>query len=231
MMLDELSAALSATECSADRTAYERAIVEANCLAKPTAATRRSSLQRLSELYALDPGVALFRVLRKLWDFDSSARPLVAMLCAVARDPLFAASAGAVVSQAPGAELRRVPIREALRSVVGQRMNDDTVDKVVRNVASSWTQTGHLCGRTLKFRQRVDASPTAVAFALWLAHAVGFRGDDLFSSGWMAVLDCTPTLARTLALEAKRQGLLDLRAAGDVLEFGFERLDLAFGKP
>jgi hypothetical protein len=109
-------------------------------------------------------------------------------------------------------------------------MSAATLDKVLRNVSSSWTQTGHLQGRTFKFRQHVQAQPAAVAFALWLGEAVGFRGADLLSSGWIAVLDCTPSLARGLALEAKRAGLIDLRAAGDVFEVGLDRLDPGRGR-
>lgn len=63
------------------------------------------------------------------------------MLAALARDPLFMASAAPVLSQPAGIEIQRAPIREALRKLAGERMNDDTLDKVVRNVSSSWTQT------------------------------------------------------------------------------------------
>lgn len=229
LMLAELEAVLSAAPGQVDRGAYRSAIIDGNCLGKPTASTRRISNQRLTELYALDPFVAVFRVLRNLWDVDPKARPLLAMLAALARDPLFMASAAPVLSQPAGIELQRAPIRAALRKLVGERMNDDTLDKVVRNVSSSWTQTGHLSGRTFKLRQRVAAPPTAVAFALWLGNAVGFHGAELLTTGWIATLDCTTTSARTLALEAKRLGLIDLRTAGDVIEFGLDRLDPGLG--
>lgn len=230
LMLAELEAVLAAAPGPVDRAAYTSAIIDGNCLGKPTAATRRISSQRLSELYALDPFVVVFRVLRGLWDVDPKAHPLLAMLAALARDPLFMASAGPILSQPGGVEIQRAPIREALRKLVGERMNDDTLDKVVRNVSSSWTQTGHLTGRTFKHRQRVSAPPTAVAFALWLANAAGFRGEELLTTGWIAALDCTATSARTLAFEAKRIGLIDLRTAGDVAEFGLDRLDPGLGR-
>lgn len=229
-MLSELEAVLAASPGPVDRAAYATAIIESNCLGKPTASTRRISNQRLAELYALDPFVVVFRVLRGLWGIDPNARPLLAMLAALARDPLFMASAAPVLSQPIGEEMQRGPIREALRRVVGERMNDATLDKVVRNASSSWTQSGHLTGRTFKFRQRVNAPPTAVAFALWLGNAAGFLGDELLTSGWIAALDCTATSARGLALEAKRLGLIDLRTAGDVIEFGLDRLDPGLGR-
>lgn len=229
LMLADLEAVLASAPGLVDRAAYGSAIIDGNCLGKPTASTRRISSQRLTELYSFDPFVVVFRVLRGLWDVDPKARPLLAMLAALARDPLFMASAAPVLSQPAGAEIQRAPIREALRKLVGERMNDDTLDKVVRNVSSSWTQTGHLAGRTFKHRQRVSAQPTAVAFALWLGNAAGFRGDELLTTGWTAALDCTATSARTLALEAKRLGLIDLRIAGDVIEFGLDRLDPGLG--
>ncbi len=224
-MLAELTALLECVPETAKRDDYTAAIVDSNCLHKPTASTRRTSSQRLGELYALDPSHALFRVLRRLWAIDESARPLLAMLTALARDPLFMASAAAVLALPIGAELQRTPVRDALRRVVGERMNDDVLDKVVRNTASSWTQTGHLEGRTFKVRRRVAATPAAVAFALFLGHTVGFRSDDLLTSGWIAALDCSASGARALAQEAKRLGLIDLQAAGDVVEVGLERLD------
>jgi hypothetical protein len=225
LMLDELEAVLTSTPWMAEKDAYASAIIEGNCLAKPTASTRRISSQRLGELYALDPFVVLFRVLRHLWDADPTARAQLAMLASLARDPLFMVSAEPVLSQPVDAEIQRAPIREALKKFVGERMNESTLDKVVRNVLSSWTQTGHLTGRTFKRRQYVIAQPAAVAFALWLANGAGFRGDELLTSGWIAALDCSASSARGLAQEAKRIGLIDLRSAGDVVEFGLDRLD------
>jgi hypothetical protein len=230
LMLAELEAALDAVPGLVSRTVYTNAIIENNCLIKSTASTRRISNQRLAELYALDPFVVIFRVLRKLWDLDTQARPLLAMLAGLARDPLFMASASPVLSQLEGSEIQRAPIRDALRKLVGERMNDATLDKVVRNVSSSWTQSGHLRGRTFKFRQRVQAQPTALAFALWLGNAAGFRGEELLTSGWIAALDCTASSARRLAIEAKRVGLIDLRTAGDIIEFGLDRLDPGLGR-
>lgn len=230
LMLSELSAVLADAPGPVDRAAYPAAIIEGNCLQKPTGSTRRLSAQRLSELYALDPAVPVFRVLRNLWSLDEAARPQLALLAAVARDPLLAASVPPVLSLPVGAQLQRAPLRNALRTLVGERMNDSTLDKVARNVSSTWTQTGHLRGRTFKFRTQVQARPTAMAFALWMGEAAGFRGEDLFRTGWVALLDCSPSAARTLALDAKRLGVIDLRISGDVVELGFDRLDPSQGR-
>lgn len=230
MMLSELSAALAATREGASREEYAAAVVEDNCLAKATAATRRLTNQRLGELYGLDPRVPLFRVLRRLWSIDVPGRPLLAFQCAIARDPLLAATVAPVLSLTPGSDLQRDTLRTALREAVDDRLSDATLDKVIRNVASSWEQAGHLVGRTFKKRALVQATPGSVAFSLYLGHAVGFRGTSLFATGWVSLLDCTPAAARDLAVEAKRIGLIDLRIAGDVVDLALDRLDPKEGR-
>ena len=225
MMLTELTHVLDFGTLEAKREDYAAAIIEDNCLGKPTASTRRLTNQRLGELYGLDPATPLFRVFRKLWEKDSRSRPLLSLLCALARDPLLASTADAVVQLEPGAEFLREPMRAGVRATAGDRLNDSTLGKVVRNAASSWTQSGHLEGRALKKRRRVTPTPGSVAFALYLAYQVGFRGKDLFTSGWVAFLDCSPTMGQQLALEAKRLGLIDFRMAADVVEIGFNRLE------
>lgn len=225
MMLGELQFVLSAVPASASRGEYAAAIIDDNCAAKQTVSTRRHTNQRLGELYALEPSIPLFRVLRRLWEQDASARPLLALLSSIARDPLFAATAEAIVTLESGAEFLREPMRAAIRTLAGDRLNDSTLDKVVRNAASSWTQSGHLEGRALKRRRRVTATPASVVLALYLAYKIGFRGMDLFASGWVATLDCSAALAQKLALEAKRLGLIDIRMASDVVEISFDRLE------
>ena len=224
-MLAELESTFATLPPSASRADYIHAIVDANCLRKPTLATRRLTNQRLKELYALDPAIRVFRVLRRLWDLDVKSRPLLALLCVLARDPMFAATARSVAALPAGAEFQRGAMRAALRDFVGQRLSDSTLDKVVRNAASTWAQSGHLKGRTFKIRQHVDSTPVAIAFALYLAQAAGFMGEETLTSGWVKVLGCGATTARDLALEAKRMGLIDLRAAGDVFELDLKRLD------
>ncbi len=225
MMFDELNAVLSVTNAQSRRQDYTNAIVEDNCLAKPTASTRRLTNQRLGELYGLDPSIPLFRVFRRLWDIDEQGRRLLALLCTVARDPLLASTTSAILTLSDGADYNRDPVKKALRDIVGDRLNDEILDKVVRNIASSWNQAGHLEGRTFKKRRLVQATPATTAFALYLAHLVGFRSLELFSSGWVMLLDCHASQARDLAIEAKRLNLIDLRISGDVVEIGLNRLD------
>lgn len=225
MMLAELTAALDAVPPSATRADYAEAIIEGNCLHKSTSANRRLSNQRLGELYALNPEVLLFRVLRRLWEIDHAGRPLIALLCAIARDPLLASTVPLILEMSRGEELNRTMLRDRLRAATGERFKDDVLDKVGRNVASSWTQSGHLQGRTFKRRARVEATPAALAYSLFLGEMAGFQGEDLLSSPWVAILDCSPARATELALEAKRINLIDLRTGGGVFQLNTERLD------
>jgi hypothetical protein len=224
MMLEEISRLLDATGPEATRADYAAAVIDGNCLSKPTASSRRLTNQRLGELYGLDPSMPLFRVFRRLWEVDKDGRPLLALLISLARDPLLAATWPVITSLPPGAELQRDQLREALQSFVGARLNASTLEKVCRNVASSWTQSGHLRGRTFKRRQTVTATPEDAAFAIYLAHAAGSRGAAVFASPWFQVIDCDPPKGRRLALEAKQFGFIDLRMAGDVVEFDLARL-------
>lgn len=223
-MLEEISRLLDATGPKASRADYAAAVIDGNCLSKPTASSRRLTNQRLGELYGLDPSIPLFRVFRRLWEVDKDGRPRLALLISLARDPLLAATWPVIMSLPPGAELQRDQLREALRSLVGTRLNASILEKVCRNIASSWTQSGHLLGRTFKRRQTVTATPGNAAFAIYLAHAAGSRGAAVFASLWFQVIDCDPSKGRRLALEAKQIGFIDLRMAGDVVEFNLARL-------
>jgi hypothetical protein len=225
MMFDELVATLAAVPVSATAGDYSAAIIEDNCLGKQTVANRRHSLQHLRELYALDPTVPLFRVLSRLWAIDTQGRPLLALLTSLARDPLLLGTAAVIVGLPDGAEFQRTIMRTSIANAVGERLNDSTLEKVIRNIASSWAQSGHLQGRTFKIRRLVQATPAAVAFALYLASAAGFHGQEILTSAWVRVLDCGTSTALELTLEAKRIGLVDLRVAGDAFDLNLDRLD------
>lgn len=221
LMLEELKAVLANVPVERGREAYAHAIVEENVAEKRTAATRRLTNQRLGELYSLDPTVPLFRVLRRCWSSDAPGHPLLALLCALARDPLLRATAPTVLSLRPGDELPRQAMTEAVMSAVGGRLNERIIDKVVRNTSSSWTQSGHFAGRVRKIRQRVSPTPMAAGYALLLGYLLGLRGRRLLNTLWTRVLDRMGDEIVYLAMDAKRLGLLDLKRAGDVIDIGF----------
>jgi len=225
LMLAELSDLLSRMPGDSDRGSYASAIIDDNTLGKPTTATRSQTRQRLSELYGLDPRLPLFRVLRRLWALDETGRPLLALLCALARDPLLRSTAPAVLSLPIGAELVRTTFLDAIREAVGSRLNEAVLDKVARNAASSWSQSGHLEGRVRKLRRRVSPTPCSLALALWLGTLEGLAGDRLLDSRWTRALDRVGRELLPAALQAKQLGLIHARVGGGVIEIDASRLD------
>jgi hypothetical protein len=223
-MLDELRALMAHCRPDATRDDYFAAIIQDNCLGKRTAATKKLSGQRLSELYALDPNVPLFRVMRRLWYAEKAGNAVVALLLALARDPLLRITAATVLRMRPGEELSREQMSEAVKEAVGSRLNESTVDKVVRNAASSWTQSGHLKGHSRKIRQTVTPNAVSAAYCLLLGHLTGARGAALFETLWARVLDAPAGELMHLANDARRLGLLDMRQSGGVIEVGFSRV-------
>jgi hypothetical protein len=230
MMLAELGGALKAVPSDgARREDFTRAIREENALGKVTASNRRLTNQRLGELYGLDAGIPVFRALRRAWRADEEGRPRIALLCALARDPLLRATADLVLGLKPGAELVRVELLAALRQHVEARLNDASLDKVARNAASSWAQSGHLQGRTRKHRVLVDPSPGAVAYAVWLGSLQGLEGVNLLTSGWCRVFDGSRQRLLDMALRAKQLGLVRGSVGGDVVHLDPTPLLMAKG--
>ena len=224
IMLSELRSLLDCCPSDASRDDYLSAVLEGNCLGKRTAATRKLSGQRLSELYGLAPDVLLFRVMRRCWYVDREGQALLAVLLALARDPLLRASAPPVLRMRPGEELARQQLTDAVSRVVGSRLSESTLDKVVRNVASSWTQSGHLSGRGRKVRRCVRPTAITVAYALLVGYILGVRGVSMFETLWAKVLDRSGEELIRLAMDAKRLGFLDMNQSGGMVEISFSRI-------
>jgi hypothetical protein len=129
-----------------------------------------------------------------------------------------------VLQMHSGEELMRQILTDALRQSVENRLNDSTLDTVVRNTSSSWTQSGHLTGRVRKYRQKVNPTPVVTAYALLLGYILGARGSGLFKTLWAKVLDTPAEELISLATDAKRLGFLDLSQADGVVEVSFTRM-------
>ena len=224
IMLKELEQLFADQDTQASRADYVSAIIDQNCLSKKTVSTRKLSCQRLRELYGLNPSILLFRVLRSLWQVDEKGHTLLALLTGLARDPLLRVTATSVLQMHSGEELVRQKLTDALRQSVDNRLNDSTLDSVVRNTSSSWTQSGHLTGRVRKYRQKVNPTPIVTTYALLLGYILGARGNGLFSTFWAKVLDTPTEELISLATDAKRLGFLDLSQAGGVVEVSFTRM-------
>jgi len=122
-----------------------------------------------------------------------------------------------------GERVETVSLAEALESAFPNQYSELSRDKVARNAASSWTQSGHLAGRTNKIRRRVSPTAVAVTMALFLGDMAGYHGAAVFSNPWCRLLELNPDRAKAIGFEAHRAELLNLRAVGDVVEISFPR--------
>jgi len=220
LMLAELTRLLDATQADASVAEFRHAVVEDNVLGKRTETTREHTVRKLKALYGLDPALPVYRVMRALWPHDEEGRPLLALLCAAARDPLLRASAGTLLDLAIGASLTAAELAAA----VSPRFSESTRAATGRNLASSWTQAGFLAGGRTKRRVRANATPGAAAYALALGFMEGGRGSLLLSTPWARLLDRPPEAILNLVQQAARRGWVEYRAAGDVVDLRVEGL-------
>jgi hypothetical protein len=224
MMLAELRLLLAACPPIAPIGMYREAAVEENVLRKSTQTTRLRTLRGLRELYALDRSRIVFRALRDLWDADVQAQPLLALLCAVARDRLLRASSVVILSTPVSTPVTPQMLSDAIREQLPAQYNVATLGKIGRNLASSWTQSGHLRGRTRKVRGQAMSRPAAVAYALLLGHLTGVRGNALFETVWARLLDAPAHVLHEQAPVASKLGWIEYRHTGSVTDISFRHL-------
>ena len=224
MMLDELDALLAAVATASNAADYRDAILRRNVLGKTTDSTRQKSLRHLRELYALDDATPIFGLLRRLHAIDPPSLPLLAVQVAWARDPLLRATTPPIMDASEGERVEAASLAQALDAIFPDQYSELNQNKIGRNAASSWTQSGHLSGRANKTRQHVKPTAVAVTMALFLGNVAGHHGAAVFANPWCALLDLNAAAARTMAHEAHRAGLLNLRAVAEVVELSFPLL-------
>lgn len=223
MLLPMLQSLLAAVPAAAPASEYERVSIENNVLGRETYEGRRRSFRALREMYLLDPDRLLFRALRDLWSQDPASQPILAGLELLARDSVFRATAARVLQAREG----EVVTSADLASVLLERFptySRASAAKIGRNTSASWSQTGHLVGRTDKARVHVQASPATFAFAAFLGYLQGLRGEFIFDSIWMDFLDLPAGDRGGMAQESARRGYIEYRAGGNVVEVGFRHL-------
>ncbi len=205
---------------------YERAVLEDNVLGKDTVGSRRRTFRYLRELYVLRPDSVLFRSLCDLWTDDPDGQPLLAGLCAMARDSVFRASSAAIFDSEPGDDVSSGELAEAVSKAFPDSYSEATLGKIGRNTSSSWEQTGHLSStaRTTKVRVRAVCTPSATAFALLLGHLEGIEGAALFDTVWTRALDRPSAHLFDLAAVASQRSLIDFRHSGGITEVRFSEL-------
>jgi hypothetical protein len=224
MMLAELQRLLEVCPQNTTPDQYRTAVVEDNALLKGSLEARRGAFRRLRELYGLNPEVLLFHALRDLWNVESEVQPLIGLLCAVARDPVFRETADLIIETPPEQTVTSQMLAEAVSRAFQDRYSPGILAKIGRNAASSWTQSGHLLGRSHKVRSRVAPHPGSVAYALLLGYLCGERGEALFGTPWAQLLDAPVHELRQQAILAGQMGWIDYRSGGGVTDIGFNYL-------
>ena len=194
-----------------------------NTLGKPSMRAREVALYQLRKLYGLNVAPPICRVLHALWGRDPASRPMLAMLCALARDPSLRGSADVVLDARLGEQVRSPALASVFQARNPGRLNERMSQSLARNSASSWTQAGFLAGAIRKERVRATATPVAAAYAALLGGCCGFGGQRLIGSRWMAVIDRPIEERLALLRQAAGMGLVRVRQAGDVLEVDARR--------
>lgn len=224
MMLADLTALLSSAPAHAKRDAFNKAIVEDNCLGKKTTSNRWLTARHLADLYGLDEGVTVFRLLRFFWNADTSARPMLALLCANARDTLLRRSANKVLEMKPGETVTSADFVAFFNHELPSRFSEAMTLSLAQNVGATWTQAGYFIGKITKARTRPVVTPAVTAYALCLGYLCGLRGQVLLESFWARLLDINRDQVAALAQEAAKRSWLDFKGAGNVYEINFRQL-------
>ena len=223
LMLRDLQALLAMSAPESSLQDYRNAILSDNILLKPTGSARSEGFRRLKQLYGLDHGIPVFRSLRMLWAQDPQVQPLLAFLGALARDPMLRATVEPVIRMPADTTVTAPVFGEVVNDVFPGRLTARTLASAGRNIASSWTQSGHFTGISGKRRRLVQSRPIVTAYALFLAYCCDIRGEALFDSPWCALLDTPKHILYEQAQQASQQGWLEYRHAGGVTEITFRQ--------
>lgn len=221
MMLKELVDLFAVIQENSEYVSYESAILRDNVLRKATQSNRERSLSHLRALYSLDQGNALFRNLRRLWNSDSTCQPLLAFQLSFARDGFLRASAPVILEQRKGATLERFDTETFVRHYSKGTYTEASVVSFSQNINGSWTQAGFLYGKLSKIRTSPVIGYPNIAFALFIAYLDGWRGESMFETQWLRLLDRPREELMRLAEGASRSGIIRLMASGGVVELRF----------
>lgn len=225
MMLAELTELLRYTaNKTIEKNTYSSAIIDDNCLSKRSGRTRLLTARHLSDLYSLDDNYLLFRSLKYFWDRDESSHALTALQMVYARDALIRLSAPFILQAKHGIQIQRQDIENIIETAHPERYSEATLKSAAQNINSTWTKAGHLQGRTKKIRSHFDVGSGAVSYGLLLGYLTGIRGEELFASDYIKLLDLTNERIEELAKEASRKGWIVFKQIGTVIEVSFPNL-------
>ncbi len=223
MMLQEISQLFDLLPDTAGFSDYNHAVVEDNALEKSTVKNRKLTIRHLKDEYGLSTDIPIFRHLRRLWSINTEPQPLLALLCAIARDPLLRASSDFILGLDVGTSIISANIEEFIQTKFPDRFSANTLRSVSQNIGSSWTQSGHLEGKVKKIRRRPVTTPENTVYALFLAWLEGFRDNRLLNSPWAKILDRDEHELLEMVSAASRRGLISFLRVDTVIEIRFDQ--------
>ncbi|MGB4097795.1 MAG: hypothetical protein WBM02_00130 [bacterium] len=223
IMLRELSQLFDLLPEDAGLKDYSRAVIDDNMLGKATLSNRKLTIRHLKSGYGLSPDIPIFRHLRRLWHINPDAQPLLALFCAIARDPLLRISSEYILCQEIGAPINSSNIEEFIQMKLLDRFNSNTLRSVSQNIGSSWTQSGHLSGKVKKVRTHPVVTPENTVYALFIAYLEGFRDNRLLSSPWAKILDWNEYEILEMVSAAARRGLVSFLRVDTIIEIRFDQ--------
>ena len=216
MMLAELTRVLDRVPVVAPRQSYLDAIVEDNLLGKPTHSGAEKTAKRLTELFALDPGCPLFRLLRFYWSEGAEGRPMLAFLLACAprlaaprRDP--ARFGSPARSGGHAGRGRRLAHREVSGPVPAFDSELDGAEPLLLLDAGrlpAGRQGEEAVGPPRHARRRCVSRS---CWGIW----EGYAASGCWTRPGPGLLDRPPAEVADLAMEASQAGLAPLQGGGD----------------
>lgn len=221
MMLDDLTRLLHLVGPGEPVGAYKEAIIDSNVLGKPTRRARELALRYLKALYALDLECPIYRAMRRLWDCNPLAQPMLALAVSLARDPLLRSTMCFVLSQPVGAKVTREQFMDEVLRANPERFSAASLKSFAQNLAGTWTASGLLQGHRNKVRSQPMATPESVTLLHFLGHLEGRSGGRLFQSEWFNLLGLSMDELESLTNSASHRGLLVFMNAGGVKEIRF----------
>lgn len=176
-------------------------------------------------------------MLPEAWEADSEGRPLLAIVCACARDPLLRMTASVILEAPVVSVVGAVDFSDAVREAAPHRFSPTNLKAIGNRTCFSWTQSGHLIGG----KTRTRAHPVVSAVRSERAHILSSRPRRAHThSFWadlpvLAARSYSPRFGRRFSMRpekfytiwpprASRRGWIDLRRAGSVVDVSFSKL-------
>ena len=218
MMLPEVTQLFRALPLDTTKELYKSAIIDDNVLGKPTFASREKSYRHLVQLYGLESSLALFRILRKLASDEPASLPLMAATCSFCRDAQLRASFALIEKRNRGEVLTREQMDEHLEKSFPGRFSPAMKKSLAQNVNTTWTEAGHLSGRSKKVRAIPEARVAASVYAITAGYLLNLRGQALLTSVFSRLVAPDASFVSSHLMMATGRGWVRFRQAGGVVE-------------